>query len=45
MKKMAVYPRYLRFLSPQIVKTANTKPANSEGRLYSLKHIETFDSD
>jgi hypothetical protein len=29
---MTVFPHYLWFLSPQIVKTANTKTANSEGR-------------
>ncbi len=36
---MAVFPRYSRFLSPRIVKTTNTKPANSEGRLYSQKMV------
>jgi len=34
MQKKTVFPCYLQFLSPQIVKTANTKPANSVGRLY-----------
>ena len=34
---MAVFTRYLRFLSLQIVKTANTKTANSEGLLPVLK--------
>ncbi len=27
------FPRYSRFLRPRIVKTANTKPVNNEGRL------------
>jgi len=31
---MTVFPQYSWFLSPQIVKTMNTKPVNSEGRLY-----------
>ncbi len=31
---MAVFPPYLQFLSPRIVKIKNTKPANNEGRLY-----------
>ncbi len=35
---MTGFPRYSRFLSPRIVKTANTKTANSEGRLY----IDTY---
>jgi len=34
---MTGFPCYLRFLSPRIVKTANTKTANSEGRLYTLR--------
>ncbi len=32
--KRAAFPRYSRFLSPRIVKTVNTKTANSEGFLY-----------
>ncbi len=39
---MTVFPRYSRFLRPRIVKTANTKTANNEGRLYiavELNHI------
>jgi len=32
---MMIFPCYSRFLSPRIVKTANTKTANSEGRLYT----------
>ena len=35
MLKTAVFPRYSRFLSLQIVKTVNNKTANSEGRQYS----------
>jgi len=31
---MTVFSCYSQFLSPRIVKTANTKPANNEGCLY-----------
>jgi len=34
MLEKAVFLQYSRFLSPQIVKTANTKSANNEGRQY-----------
>jgi len=37
MLRMTVFPCYSRFLSPWIVKTANTKPANNEGRLYYVR--------
>ena len=34
MLKIAVFPHYSRSLCLRIVKTVNTKTANSEGRLY-----------
>ncbi len=40
--KIPVFPRYSRFWSLLIVKTANTKTANSEGRLYMPLNVVTF---
>jgi hypothetical protein len=40
--KMTVYPRYLRFLRPRVVKTSNTKTANNEGRLYKQRSINHY---
>ncbi len=37
--KRAVFPRYSWFLNPRIVKTANTKTANSEGLQYFIVFI------
>ena len=40
--KRTVFPRYLRFLRPWIVKTTNTKTENSKGHLHSKAWFSTI---
>ena len=41
---MTVFPRYLRFLSPWIVETSNSKTSNNEGHLYCHYLVTFLDS-